>query len=103
MHNIKRSDERLKFVSNGQIDINGTKYNCLVDNISTIGALIEVTASEQKHILVGEMLILYMVLLSPVKFLCKVIRINIDQIGLQFVNTRFSFIHVNSDLISYSA
>ena len=85
MHYKKRSDERITFISKGQMDINGTKYNCLVDNISTIGALIEVAASEQKHILVGEMGILNTVLLSPVKFLCKVVRINLNQIGLQFV------------------
>ena len=67
------------------MDINGAHYNCLVDNISTIGALIEVTASEQKHISVGETGILNTVLLSPVKFLCKVVRINLNQVGLQFV------------------
>jgi hypothetical protein len=86
MHYKKRSDERFTFISKGQMDINGTKYNCLVDNISTIGALVEVTASEQKHILVGEMGILNILLLSPVKFLCKVVRTNFNQIGLQFVD-----------------
>jgi|GEM_PF-1207852 len=85
MHYKKRSDERFTFISEGQMDINGTTYNCQVGNISTIGALIEVTTSEQKHILVGETGILNIILLSPVKFLCKVVRINLNQIGLQFV------------------
>lgn len=81
----KRSDERITFSSKGQMDINGTKYNCLVDNISTIGALIEVAASDKDHILVGETGILNILLLSPVKFICRVVRINLNQIGLQFV------------------
>lgn len=81
----KRSDERFTLLSKGRMDINGTKYNCLVDNISTIGALIEVTASEQKHFLVGETGTLNTVLLSPVELLCKIIRTNFNQIGLQFV------------------
>ncbi|MDD2309145.1 MAG: PilZ domain-containing protein [Desulfuromonadaceae bacterium] len=85
MHNKKRSDERFTFISEGQMDINGTTYNCLVDNISTSGALIEVTAAEQEHIRVGETGILNTVILAPVKFLCKVVRINLNQIGLQFV------------------
>lgn len=81
----KRSDERFTLLSKGRMDINGTHYNCLVDNISTIGALIEVTATDQKHFPVGETGILNTVLLSPVEFLCKVVRINLNQIGLQFV------------------
>lgn len=90
MHYIKRSDERFTFISNGQMDINGTKYKCLVDNISTIGAMIKVTDSEHKHIQIGEMCTLDFLLLSPVKYLCKVVRINLNQIGLQFVGNWIS-------------
>lgn len=85
MHAKQRSDERVKFTTKCQLDINGKKYNCLVDNISTTGASIEMTASEQNYIQVGEMGTLKVLLLSPVKYLCKVVRVNSNQIGLHFV------------------
>ncbi len=81
-----RSDERLTFITKCQLDINGIKYNCLVENISTAGALIEMTASDQNCIHVGEMGTLDVLLLAPVKYRCKVVRINSNQIALQFVD-----------------
>lgn len=84
MHAKKRSDERVKFTTKCQLDINGKKYNCLVDNISTTGASIELTASDLNHIQVGELGTLKVILLSPVKYLCRVVRVSSNQIGLHF-------------------
>ena len=81
-----RSDERFTFISNCQLDMNGAKFNCLVDNISTVGALIECTSPDQKYIQVGKTGILNVLLLTPVKYVCKIVRIDSNQIGLQFVD-----------------
>jgi hypothetical protein len=85
MINKQRSDERVNFITKCRLDINGTIYDGLVDNISTTGASIEMTDSGQIDIHVGDMGTLKVLLLSPVKYLCKVVRINSNQIGLQFI------------------
>ena len=81
-----RSDERLKFITKGQLDIDGTKYDCSVDDISTVGAAIKITSSNQRHFHVGELGTLNVLLLSPVKYLCRIVRIDTTQIGVQFVD-----------------
>ena len=81
-----RSDERLKFITKGQLDIDGTKYECKVNNISSVGAAIEITSSDQRSFHVGELGTLNVLLLTPVKYLCRIVRINTTQIGIQFVD-----------------
>jgi hypothetical protein len=81
-----RSDKRFTFITKCQLDINGAKFNCLVDNISTVGALIEVPSPDKKYIQVGRTGTLNVLLLTPVKYHCKVVRINSNQVGLQFFN-----------------
>jgi hypothetical protein len=87
MHDIKRSDERFTFITKCQLDIKGTKYTCLVDNISAPGASIELNDSEQNHLQVGDKGTLHVLLLVPVTYLCEVVRINSKQVGLHFVET----------------
>jgi len=80
----KRIDSRLPFLTKCILDIEGAKYNCLVNNISNIGALIEMDSSPQNHIHVNGEGLLTVLLLSPVQFACKVVRIDSNQVGLQF-------------------
>ncbi|HEX9023229.1 MAG TPA: PilZ domain-containing protein [Geobacteraceae bacterium] len=82
----QRSDERLTFVTKCLLDINGKTYDCLVDNISTAGALIEMTASGETCIQVGDTGTLNVLLLAPVTYHCKVVRITSKHIALQFVD-----------------
>lgn len=85
MHDA-RSDERLTLKSECQLDINGITYDALINNISTIGAAIVIANLAQKNINVGDIGTLHVLLLSPVQYLCKIVRIDSDQIGMQFVN-----------------
>ena len=85
MNEIQRSDNRVALLTKCQLDINGRKYNCLVDNISTTGAAIEMTVLDHDDIQVGEMGTLNVLLLSPVKYRCRVVRIDSNQIGVQFI------------------
>jgi len=85
MPDKKRGEERIAFKTTCILDIKDSKYSCLVDNISTAGALIEVNTSDQGCIQMGDVGTLKVLLLSPVTYLCKVIRIHSNQIGLHFV------------------
>ena len=86
MYDKARSDERLTLKTECHLDMNGITYNALIDNISAVGASIEITALAQKDINVGDMGTLHVLLLSPVQYLCKIVRIDANQIGLQFVD-----------------
>ena len=90
MNNIydkKRSDERLKFITKCRLDIDGVTYDGIVENISTAGAAIKVTSPGQDLLQVGQSGTLTVLLLSPVKYLCNVVRIDNSQIGVQFLET----------------
>jgi len=67
------------------LDINGARYECVVDNISTIGAFIELKAPSKNRIHVGDRGVLHVLLLTPVKYLCRAVRIEAKGIGLQFI------------------
>ncbi|WP_223922358.1 PilZ domain-containing protein [Geobacter sp. AOG2] len=86
MSEKQRSDNRVALLTKCQLDIKGRTYNCLVDNISTTGAAIEMTVADHDDIQVGETATLNVLLLSPVTYRCKVVRISSDQIGVQFVD-----------------
>jgi hypothetical protein len=86
MYDKARSDERLTLKTGCQLDANGMIYDALIDNISTVGASIEIAELAQKDIKVGDTGTLHVLLLSPVQYLCKVVRIDANQIGLQFVD-----------------
>lgn len=83
----QRSDERVEFITTGQLDTGGRKYRCIVDNISTVGAAVEVESADPPHLQVGELVTLHVLLLAPVEYRCRVARIDTTQIGLQFVDT----------------
>ena len=85
MYKLERSDERIPFITKGLLEIKGVKCTCLVDNISTTGALIEVGASDQMQLCMGDVGTLKVLLLSPVNYICQVVRINSNQIGLHFI------------------
>jgi PilZ domain. len=86
MNKKQRSDNRVEFLTKCQLDINGRTHNCLVDNISTTGAAIEMTVAGQDDIRVGETGTLNVLLLSPVTYQCRVVRISANLIGVQFID-----------------
>ena len=81
----QRSDSRVELLTKCQLEINGKKYNCLVDNISTTGAAVEMAGTDQDSIQVGNTGTLDVLLLSPVTYHCWVVRISSDQIGVNFI------------------
>lgn len=85
MLDTHRSDERIPFTTNGLLEIRGSKFSCLVDNISTTGVLIEISTADLEYIRLGDIGILYVLLLSPVNYPCRVVRIDANQIGLHFL------------------
>jgi hypothetical protein len=82
----RRSDERLEFITKCRLDINGNVLECIVDNISTVGAAIELVSSDEHSLHVGETGTLHVLLLSPVSFQCKVVRVGSTQIGVEFLS-----------------
>lgn len=85
MTNTFRNNERIAFTTKGLLDIRGSIYACLVDNISTTGVLIEVNNLDQENIRLGDIGTLSILLLSPVNYTCRVVRIDSNQIGLNFL------------------
>lgn len=82
-----RTDERINIITKCSLDIKGTKYDCILDNISTVGASIEINGSDQCCIHIGDVGTLHVLLLSVVQYLCKVVRTDSNGIGLQFVDS----------------
>lgn len=81
-----RIDDRQTFETKCSLDINGTKYHCQMDNLSTAGASVEMADSDDyKHIKIGETGTLTVTLLTNVDYPCKVVRIKSTQISLQFI------------------
>ena len=80
-----REDERVIIKTKCRLDIKGTKYDGIVDNISTLGASVEINASIKNKIRIGDTGALYVLLLSTIKYLFKVVRIDTKNIGLQFI------------------
>lgn len=83
---IVRSDDRQTFDTKCTLNINGTKYKCRMDNLSTAGASIELTDSDHGRIKIGEMGTLTVTLLTNVDYPCKVVRTESKQISLQFID-----------------
>jgi hypothetical protein len=83
---IVRHDDRQTFDTKCTLDINGTKFHCQMDNLSTAGASIEMTDSDYESIKIGEKGTLTVTLLTNVDYPCKVVRIKSTQISLQFID-----------------
>jgi hypothetical protein len=84
MYDIQRSDERIPFKTRCILEINGAKCTCLVDNISTAGALVE-ACSEPLTVNQGDVGTLKVLLLSPIHYQCSVVRVQGSQLALQFI------------------
>ena len=81
-----RGDARVEYITKCEFDLKGIVYKCLLDNLSTTGASVEMTPSDQNYIQLGEIGTLTVLLASPVKYLCTVVRIKSTQLGLQFLD-----------------
>jgi len=81
-----RSESRVEFLTKCQLEINGKKYNCLLGNISTTGAAVQIVDTEHDCIQVGNTGRLDVLLLSPVSYHCRIVRIDSNQIAVQFID-----------------
>jgi len=86
MFDKARNDERVNIITKCRLDIKGRRYDCILDNISTIGASVEINASDQDSIHIGDTGTLHVLLLSAVQYLFKVVRTDSNRIGLQFLD-----------------
>jgi hypothetical protein len=84
MYTKERIDERVTLLTKCHLEIDGRKSDCLVENISTVGALLQVDETDYKYISVGDKGTIAVLLLSPVHYICSVIRKEHGKIGLQF-------------------
>ena len=82
----KRENDRIAFVSVGMVDGKSEKISCSLENISNCGALICMSAPISGMLQQGDIVCLKAILLSPVEFQCKVTRIDVDRIAVQFLN-----------------
>lgn len=85
MYDKERNDERVAFKTRCLLDINGSRYACLVNNISTLGALVEVDSPQQELFQLGDLGTVNILLLSPVSYPCRIVRIDDNQIALNFL------------------
>lgn len=86
MYNQQRSDERVAFRTTCVLNINGNQYKGLLDNISDNGALIALISSHQDRIHQGDTGTLQVLLLSPVTYRCRVVRIKGNEIAVEFID-----------------
>lgn len=83
----KRSDQRITYVSNSLLRINGASYHCFLENISTTGALLDINEYINDTIHIDDVCSLDVLLLSPVKYTCKVVHISDNKVGLKFIDS----------------
>jgi hypothetical protein len=81
-----RSDERIEYITKCELDMRGTVYKCLLDNLSATGASVEMVPSDQEYVAAGDIGTLTVLLSPPVKYLCTVVRVKSTQVGLQFLD-----------------
>ena len=84
---MRRRDERLDLTTKGRLDISGKVYDCIVDNISPVGESIDIALTKTPILQVGQTGTLNVLLLSPVRFHCRVVRTSSTRIGVEFVDT----------------
>lgn len=84
--NKERSDQRVNYISKCLLDVHGTSYSGILENISKTGALIEIIETLPQTIQCGDTCILNALLLSPVKYTCEILRIDSPRIALQFLD-----------------
>jgi hypothetical protein len=82
----QRGESRVELLTKCRLTIKGKKYNCLVDNISTMGAAVKMANKDQDCIRVGDMGSLVVLLLSPVTYQCSVVRMDSNLIGVKFTD-----------------
>ena len=80
-----RHAERLHWVSKGVLEVNNSKFECFLDNISDEGALIRFVEADAPALNPGTVCMLNVILLNVVEYPCKVVRANPPQVGLQFL------------------
>jgi len=81
-----RGDARVEYMTRCEFNVKGVVYKCLLDNLSTTGASVEITPSDRDYIQLGAKGALTVLFSSPVKYLCTVVRIKSTQLGLQFLD-----------------
>ena len=81
-----RNDDRFEFISMGLVDGKTDKISCRLENISPGGALIRMIDPVPETLQKGDIVNLKAILLLPVELQCKVVRIDADQIAMQFIN-----------------
>ena len=83
----KRKVERIPIMTVCKLVTGETELNCLVDNISETGASVKITDSDFGRIRLGDTVNLDVLLLAPVNYLCTIVRLELDHVGLQFINS----------------
>ena len=81
----KRVDQRVDYVSKCLLNVHGTGYSGILENISKDGASIEIIDTLPDTVNCGDTCILNVLLLSPVKYSCKILRMDASRIALQFL------------------
>jgi len=84
MDSKDRIDERFTLLTKCHLDIDGRRSEGFAENISTVGALIKVNELVYKFISIGDKGTITILLLTPVEYVCTVVRKENGEIGLQF-------------------
>jgi hypothetical protein len=78
----KRETDRIAFVTMGRIN---EEIACTVENVSDRGALINMIDPIQKRLQQGDIIRLRIILLAPVEYLAKVVRVGVARIAVRFL------------------
>jgi hypothetical protein len=81
-----RNNDRIQFRSRCLLIINELKHTCLVTNMSTTEALVEISALYRNSIKVGDCGTVKVLLHLAVTYPCKVVSIDDNVIRLNFLN-----------------
>ena len=81
----KRKNDRIAFITMGMVAGKSENIACCLENISNRGALICTNGPIFGVIQLEDIVRLTAILISPVEFLCKVTRIDVDRIAVQFL------------------
>ncbi|QEM67507.1 PilZ domain-containing protein [Geobacter sp. FeAm09] len=86
MERTERSDKRFAIRTKCCLTINGGEYPCLIDNLSTTGASIEMDGPLREGIEVGATGSLTVLLLTTVEYRCRIVRVDAPHLGVQFID-----------------
>jgi hypothetical protein len=85
MGRIDRVYERITIHTKCVLEIDGRKFDCLAENISTTGAMLKLSKIDTNYLSIADRGTIKIFLESPLTYLCTVVRKDHEFVGVQFM------------------